>query len=87
MSIFLTQPNPEAEEPTPEELAEIEKEQQKALARKATADLLGFFAKPVLIMLLWNWLMPGLFGLATIGYFKSLGLYALSSLLFKNSND
>ena len=72
MSIFLTQPNPEVEEPTPEELAEIEQEQNKALARKAAADLLGFFAKPVVIMLLWNWLMPGLFGLATIGYFKSL---------------
>lgn len=82
MSIFLTQPNPEAEEPTPEELAEIEKEQQKALARKATADLLGFFAKPVLIMLLWNWLMPGLFGLATIGYLKAFALWMISRILF-----
>ena len=82
MSIFLTQPNPEAEEPTPEELAEIEKEQNKALARKATADLLGFFAKPVLIMLLWNWLMPGLFGFATIGYLKAFALWMISRILF-----
>jgi hypothetical protein len=31
-------------------------------------------------MLLWNWLLPGIFGIATIGYFKALGLYLLARL-------
>jgi hypothetical protein len=33
-------------------------------------------------MLLWNWLVPGIFGLAAIGYFKALGLYLLSRIIF-----
>ena len=32
-------------------------------------------------MLLWNWLLPGIFGLVTIGYFKALGLYFLARFL------
>ena len=33
-------------------------------------------------MLLWNWLMPALFGLATIGFWKALGLVVLGKILF-----
>ena len=39
-----------------------------------------FFILP--FWLLWNWLMPGLFGLATIGYLKAFGLYLMSKILF-----
>jgi hypothetical protein len=35
------------------------------------------------IMLLWNWLMPELFDLPTIGYWQSFGLFYLSGLLIK----
>lgn len=42
----------------------------------AIAALLGF-----VIMWLWNWLMPGLFGLRTIGYWQAIGLFFLSKLL------
>jgi hypothetical protein len=31
---------------------------------------------------LWNWLMPGLFGLPVIGFWQAVGLMALSWLLF-----
>jgi hypothetical protein len=31
---------------------------------------------------LWNWLVPGLFGLPRINYWQALGLLALSRLLF-----
>jgi len=31
---------------------------------------------------LWNWLMPGLFGLPAIGFWQAVGLMALSWLLF-----
>ncbi|MGH9430070.1 MAG: hypothetical protein ACRD3T_00845 [Terriglobia bacterium] len=31
---------------------------------------------------LWNWLMPGIFGLPSIGFWQGLGLLALSWILF-----
>jgi len=34
------------------------------------------------IMLLWNWLMPDLFGLSTINYWQAVGLLILSKILF-----
>lgn len=37
---------------------------------------------PWALLLLWNWLMPELFGLKTVDYWQALGLLALSFLLF-----
>lgn len=34
------------------------------------------------IMLLWNWLCPTLFGLPTVTFWQSLGLFALLRCLF-----
>lgn len=34
------------------------------------------------IMGLWNWLMPGIFGLHAIGFLQALGILILSKLLF-----
>ncbi len=34
------------------------------------------------VQLLWNWLMPAIFGTRTITYFQALGLLLLSRLLF-----
>jgi hypothetical protein len=39
--------------------------------------LLGF-----VVMWLWNWLMPALFGLKSIGYWQAFGLIILSKILF-----
>ena len=36
-------------------------------------------------MLLWNWLMPVIFGLPTITWLQALGLCILCSILFKSS--
>lgn len=36
-----------------------------------------------IVMLLWNWLMPEIFGLAQITYWQGWGLLVLSSILFK----
>jgi hypothetical protein len=41
----------------------------------------GFF-----VMLLWNWLVPEIFGLGTITYLQGWGLCVLCSILFKPSN-
>jgi hypothetical protein len=34
------------------------------------------------VMSLWNWLMPALFGLKLIGYWQGVGLILLSKILF-----
>ncbi len=34
------------------------------------------------VMLLWNWLMPAIFGLGAISWLQSLGLLALAKILF-----
>ncbi|HWY55121.1 MAG TPA: hypothetical protein VNZ03_11700 [Terriglobales bacterium] len=34
------------------------------------------------VMGLWNWLMPALFGLKLIGYWQAMGLIVLSKILF-----
>ncbi len=43
----------------------------------------GIAALGLLVMLLWNWLMPELFvGARQIGYFQALGILLLSKILF-----
>jgi hypothetical protein len=37
------------------------------------------------LWLLWNWLMPLIFGLPHITFWQAVGLNLLSSILFKNS--
>lgn len=39
------------------------------------------------VMLLWDWLMPELFGLKEITLFQAWGLNFLCSLLFKSHNS
>ncbi|SHG75895.1 hypothetical protein [Flagellimonas flava] len=38
------------------------------------------------MMLLWNWLMPDLFGLTTIGYWQALGIMLLAKIIFGFGN-
>jgi hypothetical protein len=42
------------------------------------------FALPT--MWLWNWLMPSIFGLIKINFWKALGLNLLCGFLFKSTN-
>ena len=39
------------------------------------------------VMLLWDWLMPGIFGLRTISWFEAWGLLFLCGMLFKSHNS
>ncbi len=50
------------------------------------AALLAFLLGWV-IMLLWNWLMPALFGLGTITYWQGFGIFFLAKLLFGFGGD
>ena len=42
------------------------------------------FGLGFIVMLLWNWLMPVIFGLTTITIWQSFGLILLSSFLLKS---
>lgn len=46
--------------------------------------IVGLFAA-ILVLLLWNWLCPDIFGLPEIGYWQAWGLFWLSALLVKGS--
>lgn len=37
-------------------------------------------------MWLWNWLMPEIFGITTIGFWQAWGLLILSSMIFSSGN-
>lgn len=41
---------------------------------------LGIFS--LVVFLLWNWLMPSIFGLTTINYFQAIGILILSKIIF-----
>ena len=47
----------------------------------ALAVLFGLIVTLV-VMLLWNWLMPDIFGLTTINFWQALGLLVLSKIFF-----
>jgi len=36
----------------------------------------------VVVMTLWNWLMPAIFGLGAIGFWQAVGIFVLSRILF-----
>ena len=55
----------------------------------ASRFILGIFAAigfalliGLIIMLLWNWLMPAIFGLVTINYWQAVGIIILAKFLF-----
>ena len=70
------------EEQAREEIEAIEREEAKQKAMEALATIATTFTNPLVFMLLWNWLVPGIFGLVTIGYLQSFGLYWMSRILF-----
>ena len=41
----------------------------------------------VVVMLLWNWLMPSIFGLKTITYWQGFGLCVLGKILFSGIHN
>ena len=49
--------------------------------------LLAICILSIPLMLLWNWLMPYLFGLPTINLLQAVGLGALSQILFGNTTS
>ena len=57
---------------------------------EAAAAFLGMIAIVIVIlgyplMLLWNWLMPTIFGLPEITLWQAIGLNLISTILFKST--
>jgi membrane protein required for beta-lactamase induction len=57
---------------------------------EAIAAFLGMVAIVIVLlgyplMLLWNWLMPIIFGLPEITFWQAIGLNILSTVLFKST--
>jgi hypothetical protein len=55
---------------------------------EAIAAFIGMIAIAIVLlgyplMLLWNWLMPNVFGLPEITFWQAIGLNFLSTILFK----
>ncbi len=44
------------------------------------------FVFGIVVMALWNWLMPEIFGLTTITYWQAWGFVLLAHILFKTGN-
>jgi len=65
---------------------EVEKKKKEVNDIKRGAEAAANLIRPVVLMLLWNWIMPGLFGLPTIGYLKAFGLYVMSRILFNHED-
>ena len=65
---------------------EVEKKKKEIIDIKRGAEAAANLIRPVVLMLLWNWIMPGLFGLPTIGYLKAFGLYVMSRILFNHED-
>ena len=56
--------------------------------KKSSQNIIGasiiLFVTPLILMLVWNAVIPGIFGLPTLGYWSAMGLYLVCSLLFKS---
>ena len=48
----------------------------------ALIAIMAFFVMGFVVMSLWNWLMPPLFGLHVITFWQAVGLFFLGKLLF-----
>ena len=82
----LEQHKKEDEEIKQEELdKKAEQEKNIETGRQAVNAVGNLFLSPLVLMLVWNACIPGLFGLATLGYWSAMGLYVIFRILLRNS--
>lgn len=48
--------------------------------------LIGLFAVSAVVMLLWNWLIPGIFNIQALNFWQAMGLLVLCRILFGRFN-
>lgn len=55
---------------------------KRELTINIIASLIMIIINPIVIMLLWNWLLPMLFNFPIITFFEAMGLGILTNTLF-----
>ena len=76
----------EDEEVKQEELDKKAEQEANVEKGKEVVNAIGnLFLSPLALMLVWNACIPGLFGLATLGYWSAMGLYVVFRILLRNS--
>ena len=82
----LEEQKKEEEELRQEELDKKAKKERDEEKGKEVVNAIGnLFLSPLALMLVWNACIPGLFGLATLGYWSAMGLYVIFRILLRNS--
>ena len=76
------QPTEEVAEMTPEE---IEKKRNEEMGMKVVQAAANLAIAPLSVKIIWNWVVPGVFGIATLTYLEAVGLYCLCKILFTDS--
>lgn len=68
-----------------QEEAKAKKEKDEDIERGKTVLIYGYklFVEPLILVWLWNWLIPGLFGFAALTYLQSFVLCWITRILFK----
>lgn len=54
---------------------------------KIIGEILSYFLGALILMLLWNWLVPVVFGLITLTYWQAFVMLILSRMLFYDSHS
>jgi len=67
-----------------EEMTEDEKNLE--MGKQVVTAISNLTLSPLVLMLVWNACMPGIFGLATLGYWSAMGLYVVSRILLKKND-
>ena len=82
----LEEQKKEDEEIKQEELdKKVEQEANVERGKEVVNAIGNLFLSPLVLMLVWNACIPGLFGLATLGYWSAMGLYVIFRILLRNS--
>jgi len=67
-----------------EEMTEDEKNQE--LGKQVVTAISNLTLSPLVLMLVWNACIPGIFGLAALGYWSAMGLYVVSRILLRKND-
>ena len=63
-----------------------EEEKNIEMGKQASTAIANLFVSPLVLMLVWNLCIPGIFGLPVLGYWSAMGLYVVSRILLKKND-
>ena len=67
-----------------EEMTEDEKNLE--MGKQVVTAISNLTLSPLVLMLVWNACIPGIFGLAALGYWSAMGLYVVSRILLRKND-